>query len=148
MIEGYSYFRKLPYSNVKMKADEMHLRQFKLIRNDRKKIKNAKPKLHEGARVLARESVYTQKPLNTDAFKHRRLYTQTLLHTDTSTHRPFYTKTLLHTDSFYTHTLSRQLVTRSCPAINLVTSDDCGHQAWRDHLALWCNAYLGQANPM
>ena len=55
-----------------MKADEMHLQQFKLIQNDRKKIKI---KLYEGDRVVARESVYTQKPLNTEAFKHRRFYT-------------------------------------------------------------------------
>ena len=53
-----------------MKADERHLKQFKLIQNDRKKINNVKPKLSEGDRVVARESVYTQKPLNTDAFKH------------------------------------------------------------------------------
>ena len=74
-----------------MKADERHLKQYKLIQNDRKKIKNAKPKLYEGDRVVERESVYTQKPLNTNAFKHRRLYTQTFLHTDVFTHRHFYT---------------------------------------------------------
>ena len=46
------------------------------------------------------------------------------------------------------YTLSRQLVTRSCSVFDFVTSDDCGHQAWRDHLALCHNAYLGQANPV
>ena len=46
------------------------------------------------------------------------------------------------------YTLSRQLVTRSCSVFDFVTSDDCGHQAWRDHLALCRNAYLGQANPV
>ena len=35
------------------------------------------------------------------------------------------------------YTLSRQLVTRSCSIVDFVTSDDCGHQAWRDHLASW-----------
>ena len=69
-----------------MKTDERHLNEFKLIQNDRRKIKNAKPKLYEGDRVVERESVYTQKPLNTDAFTHRRLYTQTLSHTDAFTH--------------------------------------------------------------
>ena len=100
-----------------MKADERHLKQFKPIQNDRKKIKNAKPKLYEGDRVVERESVYTQKPLNTDAFTHRRFCTQTLLHllyTGSFTHRHFDTQTLLHfthrhTDAFthrprYTHT--------------------------------------------
>ena len=64
--------------------------------------KHAKPKLYEGDRVVAREFVYIQKPLNTDAFKHRRLthrrfYTQTLLHTDAFTHTdPFTKKALLH----------------------------------------------------
>ena len=80
-----------------MKADERHLKQLKLIQKDRKKIKNAKPKLYGGNRVVARESVYTQKPLNTEAFKHRRLYTETLLHTNVFTHRHFYTQMLLHT---------------------------------------------------
>ena len=65
-----------------------------LIQNDSKKIKITRPKLYEGDRVVARESVYTQKPLNTDAFKHRRLYTQTLLHTDTFTHRCLHTQSL------------------------------------------------------
>ena len=46
------------------------------------------------------------------------------------------------------YTLSRQLVTRSCSIVDFVTSDDCGHQAWRDHLALWRYTYLGQANPV
>ena len=46
------------------------------------------------------------------------------------------------------YTLSRQLVTRSCSIVDFVTSDDCGHQAWRDHLASWCYTYLGQANPV
>ena len=41
-FRGYPYFRKLPYSNVKMKADERHLKQFKVMQNDRKKLKNAK----------------------------------------------------------------------------------------------------------
>ena len=103
-----------------MKADERHLKQLKLIQKDRKKLNNAKPKLYDGDRVVARESVYTQKPLNTYAFKHRRLYTQallhtdafnrfytqTLLHTDPFTERPFYTQMLLHTHRhFYTKTL-------------------------------------------
>ena len=52
-----------------MKAGERHLKEFELIQNDRKKIKNAKPKLYEGDRVVARESAHTQRPLNTDAFK-------------------------------------------------------------------------------
>ena len=60
-----------------MKADERHLKQFKL-----KEDKN------KGDRVVARESVYTPKPLNTAAFEHKRLYTQMLLHTDAFTHRP------------------------------------------------------------
>ena len=46
------------------------------------------------------------------------------------------------------NTLSRQLVTRSCSIVDFGTSDDCGHQAWRDHLALWRYTYLGQANPV
>ena len=46
------------------------------------------------------------------------------------------------------YTLSRQLVTRSCSIVDFVTSDDCGHQAWRDHLASWRYTYLGQANPV
>ena len=45
-------------------------------------------------------------------------------------------------------TLSRQLVTRSCSIVDFVTSDDCGHQAWRDHLASCRYTYLGQANPV
>ena len=60
--------------------------------------------------VVARASVFTQKPLNTDAFKHKRLYTQTLLHTaliftqtllhkDAFTQRRFYTRPLLYTGS-------------------------------------------------
>ena len=48
----------------------------------------------------------------------------------------------------HAHTLSRQLVTRSCSIVDFVASDDCGHQAWRDHLALWRYTYLGQANPV
>ena len=85
--------------------------------------KNAKPKLYEGDRVVARESVYTQKPLNTDAFKHRRLYTQTLLHTDAFTHRHFYTQTLLHKDPFahrcfYTH---RHFYTKTLPHTDAFT---------------------------
>ena len=100
---------KLAYSNAKMKADERHLKQFKRIQNDRKKIETCKTELCEGDRVVARESVYTQKPLNTDAFKHRRLFTQMFLHTDAFTHRHFYTQTLLHKDPFtyintYIHT--------------------------------------------
>ena len=82
-----------------MKAAERHLKQLKLIQNDRKKIKKAKPKLYEGDRVVERESVrtHTEKPLNTNAFKRRRLrnlYTWTLLHTAAFTHRHFYTQTL------------------------------------------------------
>ena len=46
------------------------------------------------------------------------------------------------------YTLSRQLVTRSCSIVDFVTSDDCGHQAWRDHLASCRYTYLGQANPV
>ena len=86
-----------------------------------------KRNLYEGDRVVARESVYTQKPLNTDAFKHKRplranafthtyTFTQILLHTDsfthsthlhtdTFTHRRFYTKTLLHTADAFIHRL-------------------------------------------
>ena len=58
------------------------------------------------------------------------------------------TQTHTHKHTHTTHTLSRQLVTRSCSIVDFVTSDDCGHQAWRDHLALWRYTYLGQANPV
>ena len=99
-----------------MKADERHLKEFKLIREDRKKTKNAKPKLYEGDRVVARESVYTQKPSHTHtnalphrrsytqmplgSFTHRLLYAQALLHTGPFTHKCFYTQMPLHTDAF------------------------------------------------
>ena len=56
-----------------MKADERHVKHFVLLQSDSKKIRIERPKLDEGDRVLARESVYTQKPLHTDAFTHRRL---------------------------------------------------------------------------
>ena len=82
-----------------MKADERHLKQFKLIQNERKKINNAKPKLYEGDRVVAREPVYTQKPLNTDAIAHRRNYTQTLLHTNAFTQSRSDTQAPLLTDT-------------------------------------------------
>ena len=45
----------------------MRLKPFKLIPNHRQKITDAKPELYEGDGVVAREPVYTQKPLNTDA---------------------------------------------------------------------------------
>jgi len=41
---------------------------------------------------------YTQTPLQTKVFTHRRLYTQKPLHTDAFTHRRSYTKMLLHTE--------------------------------------------------
>ena len=44
------------------------------------------------ANASNRPAGLSEKPLNTDAFKHKRLYTQMLLHTDTFTHRHFYTQ--------------------------------------------------------
>ena len=83
-----------------MKVDERHLKEFKLIQIDRRKIKIAKPKLYGGDRVVGRESVFTQMHLHTDASTHRLLYTQTLLHKDPFTHRCFNTQTLYYTDVF------------------------------------------------
>ena len=81
--------------------------------------------------------------LSHTTLSHTTLSHTTLSHTSLS-HKLLHT-TLLHTQ---TYTLSRQLVTRSCSIVDFVTSDDCGHQAWRDHLASWRYTYLGQANPV
>ena len=42
MIQGYTYFRKLTYSNVKMKADERHQKRLTDTKRHKKKIKKCK----------------------------------------------------------------------------------------------------------
>ena len=88
--------------------------------------------------------------LVTTQLAHTQLVTTQLV-TTTYSHTTCPHTTCPHTtchQTTYSHTLSRQLVTRSCSIVDFVTSDDCGHQAWRDHLASWRYTYLGQANPV